>query len=348
MIKRAVVILNLGGPDRLSSVQPFLFNLFNDKAIINLPKPLRWVVAKLISIRRAPIAKKIYSEIGGKSPILELTREQARDLEISLNSNKNIKSKVFIAMRYWHPMTSSTAISVKNFNPDEIILLPLYPQFSSTTTGSSLKIWSLVANKIKLKKPTKIICCYPVDDGVIQAQAELLTKEIAKAKKNVRILFSAHGLPKKIIKAGDPYQWQVEKMARKIATKINIEFDKWAICYQSRVGPLEWIGPSLDEELKRASKDKIGVVVLPIAFVSEHSETLVELDIEYRKMASDLNIPYYGRVPALGTQPDFINGLKNLVDSATKSDLSVISGCGKRICPENRQCYIQTERNKNA
>jgi ferrochelatase len=342
MKKRAIVVFNLGGPDGLSAVQPFLFNLFNDKAIINLPNPIRWIIAKIISKRRAPIAKQIYSEIGGKSPILELTRDQAKELEISLNLNGNVRSKVFISMRYWHPMTLSTANAVKDFDPDEVILLPLYPQFSTTTSGSSLKEWKITANKIKLKKPTKTICCYPIDNGVVQAQAKLLKNEISKTNEPVRILFSAHGLPKKIINGGDPYQWQVEKMAEKVAKKSNLNADTWTICYQSRVGPLEWIGPSLDEELKRASNDKIGVIILPIAFVSEHSETLVELDIEYGKLARDLNIPYYGRVPALGTHPDFISSLKKLVDSASKSELLVMSGCGERVCPNNWSCYMQT------
>ena len=155
MIKRAVIVFNLGGPDKPSAVQPFLFNLFNDAAIINLPNPFRWLIAKIISVRRAPIAKKIYDEIGGKSPLLDLTQKQAIALEANLNRNKNINSKVFIAMRYWHPLTLAAAISVKNFDPDEIILLPLYPQFSTTTTGSSFNEWKSTVNKIKLKKPTK-------------------------------------------------------------------------------------------------------------------------------------------------------------------------------------------------
>jgi len=282
MVKRAVVLFNLGGPDKPSSIQPFLFNLFNDAAIINLPNPFRWLLAKIISKRRAPVAEKIYAEIGGGSPLLELTQKQAVALEIKLNQNERISSKVFIAMRYWHPMIMATATLVKKFNPDEIILLPLYPQFSTTTTGSSFKAWKSAVKKIGLNKPTKEVCCYPIDENLVTAQADLLKKEISKAKQNIRILFSAHGLPKKIIKKGDPYQWQIEQTARAIVAKVKLNINDWVICYQSRVGPLEWIGPSLDEEIKRASEDSIGIIVLPIAFVSEHSETLVELDIEYR------------------------------------------------------------------
>ena len=343
MVKRAVVLFNLGGPDKPSSIQPFLFNLFNDAAIINLPNPFRWLLAKIISKRRAPVAEKIYAEIGGGSPLLELTQKQAVALEIKLNQNERISSKVFIAMRYWHPMIMATATLVKKFNPDEIILLPLYPQFSTTTTGSSFKAWKSSVKKIGLNKPTKEICCYPTDENLVAAQADLLKKEISKAKQNIRILFSAHGLPKKIIKKGDPYQWQIEQTARAIVEKVKLNINDWFICYQSRVGPLEWIGPSLDEEIKRASEDGIGIIVLPIAFVSEHSETLVELDIEYRNMAKDMSIPYYGRVPAIGTHPSFILGLSVIVDNASKSDLRILAGRSNRICPVGRSFCGQGE-----
>lgn len=191
MIKRAVVLFNLGGPDKPSSIQPFLFNLFNDGAIINLPKPLRWLVAKIVSKRRAPVAKKIYAEIGGSSPLLNLTKEQAAALEVKLNKNKENQSKVFVAMRYWHPMISSIAVLVKDFNPDEIVLLPLYPQFSTTTTGSSLSEWEFVSKKINLEKKTRTICCYPIDEHLVKAQADLLKKEISKIKKKcTRSFFS--------------------------------------------------------------------------------------------------------------------------------------------------------------
>ena len=341
MVKRAVVLFNLGGPDKPSSIQPFLFNLFNDAAIINLPNPFRWLLAKIISKRRAPVAEKIYAEIGGGSPLLELTQKQAVALEIKLNQNERIRSKVFIAMRYWHPLIMATAILVKKFNPDEIILLPLYPQFSTTTTGSSFKAWKSSVKKIGLNKPTKEICCYPTDKNLVAAQADLLKKEISKAKQNIRILFSAHGLPKKIIKKGDPYQWQIEQTARAIVAKVKLSINDWSICYQSRVGPLEWIGPSLDEEIKRASEDSIGIIVLPIAFVSEHSETLVELDIEYRNMAKDMSIPYYGRVPAIGTHHSFILGLEAIVNNASNRDLRILSGRNNRICPVDRSFCSQ-------
>ena len=345
MIKRAVVVFNLGGPDKPSAIQPFLFNLFNDAAIINLPNPLRWLLAKFISVRRAPVAKKIYAEIGGQSPLLDLTQKQAIALEVNLKKYKHIDSKVFVAMRYWHPLILASAISVKEFDPDEIILLPLYPQFSTTTTGSSFKEWKAVVDKIELKKPTKEICCYPINKNLIKAQTLLLKEEISKAKQNVRVLFSAHGLPKKIIQKGDPYQWQIEQTAEAIALKAKFNKSEWRVCYQSRVGPLEWIGPSLDEEIKKASDDNIGIIILPIAFVSEHSETLVELDIEYRNLAKKLSLPYFGRVPAIGTHPDFISGLEKLIQDTSESGSDVVSEVNDFVCPLNfiscrkKSCY---------
>ncbi len=334
MPKRAVVLFNLGGPDEPAAIQPFLFNLFSDPAIISLPQPLRWFLAKLITKRRTPVAEKIYAEIGGKSPLLDLTREQATALEDRLGE----EAEVFISMRYWHPMSTSTAKAVKNYDPDEIILLPLYPQFSTTTTGSSLADWHRAARDIGLNKPTKSICCYPSETNLIKAQVSLLAEHLAPQS---RVLFSAHGLPKKVIDKGDPYQWQVEQTAAAIAAAANLKDDQWRICYQSRVGRLEWIGPSLDEELERAATDKTGVTILPLAFVSEHSETLVELDIEYRQMAEELNLPAYSRVPAVGTQPDFITCLAGLVESASAHDDNLISDQRGRLCPADRMCCPQ-------
>jgi len=332
--KRAVVLFNLGGPDEPSAIQPFLFNLFNDPAIINLPQPLRWFLAKLISKRRAPIAQKIYAKIGGRSPLLDLTREQAAALEDQLGT----ETEVFISMRYWHPLSASTAKAVKNYDPDEIILLPLYPQFSASTTGSSLEDWHRAAREIGLTKPTRSICCYPAETNLIKAQAKLLAEHLAPQS---RVLFSAHGLPKKMIDKGDPYQWQIEQTAAAIAVEAGLQNDQWRVCYQSRVGRLEWIGPSLDEELERAAADNIGVTILPIAFVSEHSETLVELDIEYRDMAEKLNLPAYNRVPAVGTQPDFISCLAKLVENASASEHNLISDQAGRLCPADQVCCPQ-------
>lgn len=334
-MKTAVVLFNLGGPDKPASVEPFLFNLFNDPAIISVPNPIRWFLAKMISKRRAPIAQEIYAEIGGKSPLLELTEEQARALEVKLSGDIDVKA--FVCMRYWHPMSTETAQAVKEYNPDKIILLPLYPQFSTTTSGSSINDWRKVAKSAGLTASTVEVCCYPYAKGWINAQSQLIDAVYKQqhAKSKPRILFSAHGLPKKVIAAGDPYQWQVEQTAQAVVDHLGIPDLDWVVCYQSQVGPLEWIGPSTDDEIIRAGQDGVPVIVVPIAFVSEHSETLVELDIEYRELAEENGVPTYLRVPAVGTHDEFIEALANLVQrAATLDDGARMSGGTGRLCPQ--------------
>ena len=215
-------------------------------------------------------------------------------------------------MPYWHPMTEAVVRSVKRFAPDRIVLLPLYPQFSTTTTDSSVKAWRETAAKAKLSAPTQTVCCYPDEEGFISASIELLRQGLREAgNQPSRVLFSAHGLPERIVKAGDPYQAQVERTAQAIADRIG-GLD-WSVCYQSRVGPLKWIGPSTDAEIARAGTDKKAVVLYPLSFVSEHSETLVELDMEYRHLAEKSAVPTYVRVPTVGTHPAFITGLADRV-----------------------------------
>ena len=253
-MKIAVILFNLGGPDKLENVEPFLFNLFNDPAILNLPSFIRYPLAKLISKRRSPTAKAIYNEMGGSSPILKLTKEQAISLEQSLNHNeKGFNYKVFIAMRCWHPRASETVELVKNFNPKEIILLPLYPQYSAATSGSSISEWKKVAKKNNLNINTSTICCYPQNNNFVKAHSELIKKNI-KELKNFKLIFSAHGLPEKNIKKGDPYQWQVEQSVNKIMEEINQNNIDYILSYQSRVGPLKWIGPSTDDVIVENSK----------------------------------------------------------------------------------------------
>lgn len=309
-MKIAIVLFNLGGPDSPEAVQPFLRNLFSDPAIISLPSFLRLPLARFISSRRAPKAQAIYAQIGGSSPILGQTEAQARALEEALGPEHEWRG--YVCMRYWHPMTEAVVRSVKNFAPDRIVLLPLYPQFSTTTTGSSVKAWKETADKAKLAVPTQTVCCYPDQDGFVAASVDLVKQGLAEVNSRpARVLFSAHGLPEKIIKAGDPYQAQVERTAKAIADRIG-GLD-WSICYQSRVGPLKWIGPSTEAEIQRAGADGKAVVLYPLAFVSEHSETLVELDIEYRHLSKKSGVPAYVRVPTVGTHPAFIAGLANRV-----------------------------------
>ena len=311
-MKKAVILFNLGGPDKLESVEPFLFNLFNDHEILSLPSILRYPLAKFISKRRAPIAKNIYREIGNKSPILELTQEQATSLERSLSAKGDYKC--FIVMRCWHPRAIDVIKKVKAFNPEEIILLPLYPQFSAATSGSSINEWNDLCKKENFNVKTKTICCYPTESNFIKSHANLIKKIIKNTEsKNFKLLFSAHGLPEIKIKKGDPYQWQVEETVKRIMMDLKDENLDHAISYQSRVGPLRWIGPSTDDEIIKYSKEKKGIVIVPVAFVSEHSETLVELDIEYKKLAEENGCSFYKRVPALGVEDNFIKSLAELI-----------------------------------
>jgi protoporphyrin/coproporphyrin ferrochelatase len=333
MKKTAVILFNLGGPDRPEAVKPFLFNLFNDSAIIRLPQPLRFLIAKIISGKREKIAQDIYAKIGGGSPILENTRIQAEMLERALGSKPGIKC--FVAMRYWHPFAVETAEEVKKFAPDEMLLLPLYPQFSTTTTASSLKGWRKAVNKAGVQRPTKTICCYPTEPGFIRALAEQIRTSMKEASVHgkPRLLFSAHGLPEKIVQAGDPYPWQCEQTAAALVRELAIDGLDWVLCYQSRVGPLKWIGPSTDDEVRRAGNDKVPVIIAPIAFVSEHSETLVEIDMEYRHMALQAGSPFFAYTGAVSGAPVFIEGLAKLVRNALASDTDCASAAGGRICP---------------
>ena len=323
-MKKAVILFNLGGPDRLESVEPFLFNLFNDPAIISIPSLFRYPLAKIISKRRAPIAKNIYREIGNKSPIFELTQDQAQSLEKSLSEKGNYKC--FIVMRCWHPRAQEVIKKVKAYNPEEIILLPLYPQFSASTSGSSINEWKDLCKKEDYKVKTKIICCYPTENNFIESHVSLIKQTLKNLKnKNFKLLFSAHGLPENKIKKGDPYQWQVEETVKQIMLKLKNENLDYTISYQSRVGPLKWIGPSTDEIIIKYSKEKKGIVIAPVAFVSEHSETLVELDIEYKKLAEKNGCSFYKRVPALGIEENFIKGLTELVLQKETRDIFVSS-----------------------
>ena len=319
-MKKAVILFNLGGPDNLDAVEPFLFNLFNDPAIISLPTFLRYPLAKFISKRRTPVAKAIYAEMGGKSPILEETQLQADTIEKNLQ-NEEDTYKCFIVMRCWNPRASETITKVKEFNPDQIILLPLYPQYSNATSGSSINEWLDVCKKEKLKTETKIICCYPTEKDFILSYASLISKKIDLKRLNeTTLIFSAHGLPENKIKQGDPYQWQVEQSVRELVKKLSIPKLNYILSYQSRVGPLKWIGPSTEKVITDEAKKQKIIVVVPVAFVSEHSETLVELDIEYRKLAEENGSKEYIRVPAVTANQDFINSLKSNILQAGRGD----------------------------
>jgi len=318
--KIAIILFNLGGPDQPAAVRPFLINLFSDPNIINAPAPIRWLLARLIAWQRTSKAQGIYAKIGGGSPILPETRKQAIALQNRLHAQGYTKLCCFTVMRYWNPRAKDILEQVKEFAPDHVVLLPLYPQFSTTTTKSSLQEWYAMAQSCDFRVNSHEICCYPDQPDFIMAHAALIQAQAPQyfgpaAGKKARLLFSAHGLPQKIVDAGDPYPQHVERTAMAIAAKLGLSSEDWEICYQSRVGPLKWLGPSTEERLRDAGRAKIPVVLVPIAFVSEHSETLVELDMEYRHLAEEAGVPDYIRIAALGVQPDFIQCLSKLVQS---------------------------------
>jgi ferrochelatase len=333
VVKLAIVLFNLGGPDSPDAVEPFLQNLFSDPAILSVPALMRRPLARWIAARRAPIAREIYAKLGGASPILNETEAQADALDRLLKT-RGIESRSFIAMRCWHPFSDAAAKAVRDWGAEAVVLLPLYPQFSTTTTASSFADWNRVARTAGLSLPTTRICCYPDQPGFIAAQAAFIQAAFTRAKPDVsyRLLLSAHGLPKRTVARGDPYPWQVERTAAAIVDRLAMPGLDAVICYQSRVGPLQWIGPATDSEIQRAGRDGKGVIVVPIAFVSEHSETLVELDIEYAHLAERVGVPHYLRVPTVSKHPDFIAALADLLLEAAGMQ-STVSGAGGRLCP---------------
>jgi protoporphyrin/coproporphyrin ferrochelatase len=334
-MKTAVVLFNLGGPDSPEAVRPFLKNLFSDPAIIGVPQPFRWLLSEVLSRRRAPVAREIYGKIGGRSPILPQTDDQARALDVWFE-RKGLQARSFIAMRYWKPFAAETAAAVKAYAPERVVLAPLYPQFSTTTSASSIADWEKAARVAGIAVETKTLCCFPLEDGFVRAYADLLRAELAQVPvgAKTRVLFSAHGLPERVIQRGDPYQFQVERTADAIARMLGEAMPDWRVTYQSKVGPLKWIGPATDEEIGRAGSEGTGLVIVPLAFVSEHSETLVELDIEYRELAHEKGVPFYRRAAAVGTHPDFIAGLGAAI-LRTIQATTICGGApdGGRLCP---------------
>ncbi len=339
----AVVLFNLGGPDRSESVRPFLQNLFTDPAILRVPGFVRPWLGRLLAWRRTRAAQENYAILGGKSPLLDLTRDQASALQDRLGDEVGVDMRCFVAMRYWHPMSPETARAVQAFAPDEIVLLPLYPQFSTTTTGSSMTAWQEACAAIGLEVPTTTLCCWHSDGGFAQATARMVriawdqARAALPADTQLRILFSAHGLPETIVTQGDPYQWQVEQTVASVVAALALPDLDHITCYQSRVTPQKWIGPSTEHELERAAHDKVAVLVCPIAFVSEHSETLVELDVEYREAAKKMGVPGYFRVPAQNSDAAFITALAGLVRHARASGRTLCSFAGARQCPKRHR-----------
>ncbi len=333
----AVVLFNLGGPDQPKSIRPFLVNLFRDPAILRVPFFVRPWLARIIAYARVKAATANYALLGGKSPLLELTVAQARALEAAL---PELDVRCFPAMRYWHPFSEAVAREVKAWNPDEVVLLPLYPHYSTTTTGSSLTGWRAAAASVGLVKPTTALCCYHSDPDFTAASAAMIAASYAAARAALdlavplRVLYSAHGLPETIIRRGDPYQFQIERTAAAITRQLAIPDLDSRVCYQSRATPQKWIGPSTEDEIERAAHDRTALLVVPIAFVSEHSETLVELDVEYAELAHAKGVPGYFRTPAQNSDPRFIAALAGLVRRARLRGPGLCSFAGGRTCPK--------------
>jgi len=315
MSKTAVVLLNMGGPGSLDDVEPFLYNLFMDPDIISIPfgKLLRPFIAAKISKKRAAKVRGYYKKIGGKSPLLDLTIDQARSLEKLLEAEGDYS--VSVAMRYWHPFTEETVSQLIRESPDRIILLPLYPQFSSATSGSSLNEFSRVWQK-KGKGDVEVIKIGAWHDHprYISSWAGAINDELEGLKgRDVSILFSAHGIPQSMIDKGDPYQSQTEKTVRLILEEIQWK-GEWQLSYQSRVGPVKWLEPSTEDVIKEWGGRQVETMLMvPISFVSDHSETLYEMDIQYKESALEAGIKDFRRAASLNSRPSFIETLKEIV-----------------------------------
>ncbi len=343
MKKTAVVLFNLGGPDKAESIYPFLVNFFMDPNIIPLPKPARFFLSRGIALYRSRgPAKTAYGLMGGKSPLLENTIAQQKALESALGED----FKAFVCMRYWHPMAPEVVEQVKQYAPDELVLVSLYPQMSSTTFWSSLQTWNAAAKKAGLNTEPTVLCCYPREKGFISASAELIRVEIEKCEaatgRKPRVLFSAHSIPTELVTKGDPYDAQCAMTVEAILKQLDIPGLDAVKSYQSKVGPKEWLGPQTSDEIIRAGKDGVPLIIYPHAFVSEHVETIVELGIEYRHVAEEHGVPYYGVVPTVGTHPKFIEGLANQIRSRLgKPGIFSDAPDGASICPPEAKWCCQ-------
>ncbi|MGV2828235.1 ferrochelatase [Myxosarcina sp. GI1(2024)] len=319
-----VLLLNLGGPDKLKDVRPFLYNLFSDPEIIRLPvkalqKPLAW----LISTLRAKKSQANYLEIGGGSPLRRITEAQSKALEAKLRELGQ-EAKIYIGMRYWHPFTEEAIAHIKNDGIEELVILPLYPQFSISTSGSSFRLLEEMWAKDKTLQQIKytVITSWYDRPGYLQAMADLIAEELTKFERpdEVHIFFSAHGVPISYVEeAGDPYQREIEECTRLIMQTLNRP-NEYTLAYQSRVGPVEWLKPYTEGALQElGSRGVKNLLVVPISFVSEHIETLQEIDLEYREIAQEAGITNFQRVPALNIHPGFIDSLANLVIESLNS-----------------------------
>lgn len=322
--KIAVVLFQLGGPDSLEAVQPFLTNLFLDPDIIDFPMAgiARVPLARYIASRRTKKVLEKYREIGGKSPISELSQQQAKALEAELRSDTD--ATVFVAMRYWHPMTEAVVRQLMKEQYDRIVLLPLYPQHSKTTTGSSLNEWTRWCSKLGMNRVPQNVVDHFYDhrlyiDAVIARVNQTLKKFPDVPQEHPTLLFSAHGIPMSVIQSGDPYENQIKKTVELVLNRGSWNLPH-TLCFQSKVGPGRWLRPSLDETIRTLGKQGIkNVLVIPIAFVSDHIETLHEIDIEARELAEKVGITHFAMMPGLNSHPKFIQALADLVRTQLKN-----------------------------
>lgn len=316
-----VLLLNLGGPDKLEDVGPFLYNLFSDPEIIRLPfrwlqKPLAWFIAS----RRTKTSQQNYKQIGGGSPLRRITEAQGEALKAQL-SDLGQAANVYVGMRYWHPYTEEAIALLTQDKIDKLVILPLYPQFSISTSGSSFRLLErLWQEDPKLQSlDYTVIPSWYKQPSYLQAMAELIRQELEQCPNpdQAHVFFSAHGVPKSYVEeAGDPYQQEIEECTALIMQTLNRP-NAHTLAYQSRVGPVEWLQPYTEDALKELGAQGVkDLVVVPISFVSEHIETLQEIDIEYREVAEEAGIHNFRRVPAPNTHPVFIRALADLVIDA--------------------------------
>lgn len=317
--KAAVVLFQLGGPDRLEAVEPFLVNLFSDPDIIDFPfaRLAREPLARLVARHRAGKARKHYAEIGGGSPILELTRRQAAALEEELAAA--LPARVYVAMRYWHPLTEEVAAEVVSQSFTQVVLLPLYPQYSGVTSGSSLKEWRrrFPANS----SSTAVIRQFYDHPLYLRAVVERINQALERfpAGAAVHLVFSAHGVPRSVIEAGDPYQEQTEATVQLLRERGGWP-NQATLCYQSKVGPGRWLAPMLHTTLHELRARGVqNVLVIPISFVTDHVETLHEIDLEARAQAEKLGFSQFEMMAALNDSPLFIRCLADLVLRAVEA-----------------------------
>lgn len=323
--KIAVVLLQLGGPDNLEAVGPFLYNLFCDPDIIDIPGAFlfRKKLAQMISTRRAPVVQELYKRIGSRSPILKQTQLQANRL-LEMLRGKGYNVDIHIAMRYWHPMTDVVVKNIIASKPDRIILLPLYPHYCKATTGSSVNEWNRVAKQLKMPNiPTTLIEHYYDHPLYIDAMVKRIRTALNRVPKEdyskVQIVFSAHGTPMKLVRDGDPYSHHIRKTYELVVERGQFGLPH-TLCFQSKVGPQKWLTPSLVGTIDRLGHEgATHLLVVPIAFVTDHIETLSEINIEARDQAEKLGIEYYDMMPALLTEELFIECLTDLVEKKIAS-----------------------------